>query len=99
VPTYYLVGTFSGLSNPRNGTLGKPRPLLGPFPAKPGLSLTEFRRFPSLAAARDYIALIQFFSGFPVKVSRDPAVKIVLGLQQQLRKTIKNRRKIRKMQN
>jgi hypothetical protein len=52
--------------NPRNGTLGKPRPLLGPFPAKPGLSLTEFRRFPSLAAARDYIALIQFFSGFPV---------------------------------
>jgi hypothetical protein len=31
--------------------------------------------------------------------SRDPAVKEVLGLQQRLRKIIKNRRKIIKMQN
>jgi hypothetical protein len=34
-----------------------------------------------------------------MQVSRDPAVKVVLGLQQQLRKIIRNRRKIRKMQN
>jgi hypothetical protein len=34
-----------------------------------------------------------------MQVSRDPAVKVILGLQQQLRKIIKNRRKIRKMQN
>jgi hypothetical protein len=63
VPTYYLAGTFSGLSNPRNGTFGKPRPLLGPFPAKPGVSLTGFRRFPSLAASRDYIARSEVFLG------------------------------------
>jgi hypothetical protein len=34
-----------------------------------------------------------------MQVSRDPTVKAVLGLQQQLRKIIKNQRKIREMQN
>jgi hypothetical protein len=63
VPLYYLAGTFSSLSNPRNGTLGKPRPLLGPFPTKLGLPLVRFRRFPSLATARHYIARSEVFLG------------------------------------
>jgi hypothetical protein len=62
-PLRITVGTSFGLTNPRNGTLGKPRPLLGLSPAKPDLPLAGFRRFPSLAAARDYIARSEVFLG------------------------------------
>jgi hypothetical protein len=62
-PPYYLAGTSFGLSNPRNGTLGEPRSLIDPFPAKHDLPLAGFRRFPSLATARDYIARSEVFLG------------------------------------
>jgi hypothetical protein len=62
-------------------TLGKPRPLLGPFPAKPNLPLAGFWRFPSLAAARDYMARSEVFLGLERKtkgpVCKKPVFKIV----------------------
>jgi hypothetical protein len=64
--------------------------LLRPSPAAAG---PEFGRRRGQSAPRDYIAREKVFSGRFMQVSRDPTVKVILGLQQQLQKIIKNRRK------
>jgi hypothetical protein len=68
--------------------LGHPRPSASPPAAGVGHRAGEGR-----------IATIEIFPERFMQISRDPAVKEVLGLQQRLQKIIKNRRKIRKMQN
>jgi hypothetical protein len=70
--------------------------VLRPSPAAAGRQ-SRRGRGPDLPG--DPIATIEIFPGRFMQISRDPAVKEVLGLQQRLRKIIKNRRKIRKMQN
>jgi hypothetical protein len=72
---------------------------LDPRPAKSGAHRPGIPAAGVGSPPKDYIAREKVFPGRFMQVSRDPAVKVVLGLQQQLRKIIKNRRKIRKMQN
>jgi hypothetical protein len=72
------------------GTAHRPSPAA----AGPGFRLPARADRP-----KGHIAVIAFFARGFVQNFRDPAVKVVLGLQQQLRKIIKNRKKIRKTQN
>jgi hypothetical protein len=72
---------------------------LDPRPAKSGAHRPGIPAAGVGSPPNDYIAREKVFPGRFMQVSRDPAVKVVLGLQQQLRKFIKNRRKIIKIQN
>jgi hypothetical protein len=62
-PPSTAVGTSSDPSNHRNRTLGEQGSLPHPFPAKNSLPLAGFRRSPSLAATRGYIARSEIFPG------------------------------------
>jgi hypothetical protein len=68
--------------------------VLLPGEGRPAIAAGELAR-----PVEDYIAKIEIYPGRFMQNSGDPSVKEVLGLQQYLRKIIKNRRKIIKMQN
>jgi hypothetical protein len=93
------AGDVSTPSKPQNEIVVSPLSIPTTSPVHPGDELAGFWIFPPAGAPGDYIASSLFFPGRFMQVSRDPAVRVVLGLQQRLRKIIKNLRKIRKMQN
>jgi hypothetical protein len=62
-PPFSIAGASSDLRTASNGTLGEHTPFPHPFLSKPGPPLAVFRRFPLLAAARDYIARSEIFLG------------------------------------
>jgi hypothetical protein len=65
-PLPTLTSTFSGPSNHRNGTLGKPKQLPRTFPDQTRRRLAGFWSSPPAMAPEDYIASISVFPGsFP----------------------------------
>jgi hypothetical protein len=96
-----IAGTSTDLRTASNGILGEPTPFTRPFLAKPGLPLAGFRWFPSLAAARDYIARSEVFLGARTQNPGTCLKKLVFRSRVSrlnLVKSLANRRNIRKIQ-